>query len=120
MESEKFDTRVKLVLIAGAAIVLAVVLLFKEIEAAAHSLGILLIKLFGAFLICVAIYQGYDGIRAGLTGTQATSSKEVDDPTSASKRFGGVAWGLICWTMAFFGACLLFDWGWPFRLLFGK
>jgi hypothetical protein len=95
-----------------------VVVFWKEIDTAAQSLVNLAGKLIATFILCVLVYQGYDGIRSGLTGTQATTSKEVDDPTSASNRFAGFAMGLIFWAIAFVGACWLFDWNWPFRLMF--
>jgi hypothetical protein len=97
-----------------------VVAFYKDIDAAAQSLLTLAGKLIVTFILCVLVYQGYDGIHSGLTGTQATTSKEVDDPTSASNRFAGLALGLIFWAMAFVGACLLFGWHWPIRMVFGK
>jgi hypothetical protein len=109
----------KLAVMAVVAIVFVVVF-WKEIDAAGQSLFNLAGKLIATFILCVLVYQGYDGIRSGLTGTQGTTAKEVDDPTSPGNRFGGIVLGLMLWAIALAIACVLFDWDWPFRLLFGK
>jgi predicted permease len=56
--------------------------------------GVALRMILLAFAAVLA-YQAYDGFRSGLTGTPPVTSKPEADPSSASARFGGIAWGLI-------------------------
>jgi hypothetical protein len=97
-----------------------VVMFWNDITSSLESVLKLALKAIFAVFLCVLAYQGYDGMRSGVTGTQPTTAKEVEDPTSFSHRFAGIALGLILWAMTLIGASWLFNWDWPFRLLFGK
>lgn len=78
-----------------AGIVIAIYFLWDPINRLMDGLVRLAVWGIMIGLVCVLIYQGFDALRSGLTGTQSKVSKEVDDPTAPSERLSGIFLGLI-------------------------
>ena len=103
------------------AVVVAIVALYLTwdiIERIMNDLVKLAAWLIGIVIFCAFAYQSYDAFRSGLTGTQPTESKEVDDPRSWSNRLAAIVWGLMAGCIAFLLAAIGLDWDWFFRWLF--
>jgi hypothetical protein len=60
----------------------------------------LAIMVFIFLLACAFVYQAYDGLRSGITGTQPKASKEVEDPSRISNRMAGIVWGIMALGLA--------------------
>ena len=52
-------------------------------------------RLFGLIISLVCLYQGYDGLRSGITGTQSKVSRAVEDPGAMSRRLASIFLGLV-------------------------
>jgi membrane-bound acyltransferase YfiQ involved in biofilm formation len=65
------------------------------------------VRLFGLIISLVSFYQGYDSLRAGITGTQSKVSRAVKDPGAMSARLANIFLGVVMCGLAVVIFCLV-------------
>ncbi len=65
------------------------------------------IRLFGLIISLVGFYLGYDGLRAGITGTQSKVSRAAADPGAMSARLASIFLGIVMFGLAVLIFCMV-------------
>jgi hypothetical protein len=65
------------------------------------------VRLFGLIISLVCLVQGYDGLRAGITGTQSKVSKVVENPGAMSHRLSNIFLGALMCGLAVLIFCMV-------------
>ena len=81
--------------------------LFTKLDPILKEIADWAVRLFGLIISLVCLYQGYDALRAGITGTQSKVSRAVEDPSALSHRLSSIFLGALMCGLAVLVFCMV-------------
>jgi hypothetical protein len=80
---------------------------FTQLDPVLKEVADWAVRLFGLIISLVCLYQGYDGLRSGITGTQSKVSRAVEDPGAMSRRLSSIFLGALMCGLAVLIFCMV-------------